>query len=122
METRQKIIRGEWVLLGLTGLFLCLLLGLFYHDRAAAPDSVSVERAASSEELRPELEKVDLNTAAEEELMELPGIGEALARRIVEYREAHGPFRTVEQLTEVSGIGQGKLAELEGRITVEETE
>ena len=47
------------------------------------------------------------------------GIGEELARRIVEYREEHGPFEAVEDLTEVSGIGQGKLAALEGLVTVE---
>ena len=35
METRRKAALGEWVLLGLTGLFLCLLLGLFLRDRAA---------------------------------------------------------------------------------------
>ena len=49
-------------------------------------------------------------------------IGEELARRIVEYREEHGPFAAVEDLTNVSGIGQGKLAALEGLVTVEDTE
>jgi competence protein ComEA len=44
--------------------------------------------------------------------------GEELAQRIVEYREANGPFESVEELMEVSGIGEGKLAGLEGRITV----
>ena len=121
MEKRRSAARGEWVLLGLTGLFLCVLLGLFYHDRTAAAP-VTVERTAVSEELQPQLEKININTAGEEKLAELPGIGEALARRIVEYREAQGPFGTIEELTEVSGIGQGKLSALEGLITVEETE
>ena len=43
----------------------------------------------------------------------LPGIGEVLAGRIIAYREANGPFETVEDLLEVSGIGEAKLAELE---------
>ena len=47
---------------------------------------------------------------------------EALAARIVEYREEHGPFEAVEDLTNVSGIGQGKLAALEGLVTVEDSE
>lgn len=124
METRRKIIRGQGVLLGLTALFLCLLLGLFLHDRAAtaAPASVETRLSVPVEEVRPDPSPLNLNTAAEEELTALPGIGEALARRIVEYREANGPFESVEQLTEVSGIGPGKLAALEGLVTVEDTE
>lgn len=122
METRRKIARGEWALLGLTGLFLCLLLGLFFRDRAAmeAGGFVETERSVPIEEARPS--PVNLNTADAEALTALPGIGEELAARIVRYREEHGPFETVEALTEVSGIGQGKLAALEGFVTVEDTE
>ena len=65
---------------------------------------------------------MNLNTADAEALTALPGIGEELAARIVEYREEHGPFKTVEDLTEVPGIGQGKLAALEGLAAVEELE
>ena len=53
-------------------------------------------------------EKVNLNTALKEELMTLPGIGEELAERIITYREQHGPFQTVEELMNVSGIGEKK--------------
>ena len=124
METRRKIARGEWALLGLTGLFLCLLLGLFLRDRAAleAPASVETRLTAPVEEVRPDPSPVNLNAADEAALTALPGIGEELAARIVEYREEHGPFETVEALTEVSGIGQGKLAALEGLVTVEDSE
>ena len=62
-------------------------------------------------ELLPE-ERVNLNTADEQELMLLPGIGDSLARAIVEYREKHGPFTEPEQLMEVSGIGEKKYAAL----------
>lgn len=50
---------------------------------------------------------VDLNTATEEELMLLPGIGETLAGRIVEYRQEHGPFSSVDDLLAIPGIGEG---------------
>lgn len=62
---------------------------------------------------------LDINAAGEEELTALPGIGPVLARRIVEYRAEHGPFASVEDLTDVSGIGASKLAALEGLVTAE---
>lgn len=124
METRRNAAWGEGALLGLTGLFLCLLLGLFLRDRAAMESPASVETALTApvEEVRPDLSPVNLNTADEAVLTALPGIGVALAARIVEYREEHGPFEAVEDLTNVSGIGQGKLAALEGLVTVEDSE
>ena len=76
METRRKAALGEWVLLGLTGLFLCLLLGLFLRDRAAlgAPASVETALTAPAGEAGPDLAPLDLNAAGAEELTALPGI------------------------------------------------
>ncbi|MEF9973629.1 MAG: helix-hairpin-helix domain-containing protein, partial [Clostridia bacterium] len=53
--------------------------------------------------------RVDLNSADSALLSGLPGIGDALAQRIVAYRVANGPFLSVESLTQVPGIGPGKL-------------
>ena len=61
---------------------------------------------------------VNLNTASVEELMTLPGIGEKRAADIIADREANGPFRTPEDLTRVSGIGEGILAGLIDLVTV----
>ena len=61
---------------------------------------------------------VNINTAGVEELDELPGVGEATARAIVEDRETNGPFSTPEDLMRVSGIGEKKFAKLEGSICV----
>lgn len=62
---------------------------------------------------------VDINTATEEELRLLPGIGETLAQRIVEYRTEHGAFESIEELTQVSGIGEGRLKDIRELITAE---
>ena len=63
-------------------------------------------------------ERVDINTAGLEELMSLPGIGRARAQAILDDRAANGPFRYPEDLTRVSGIGEGILQGLLEYITV----
>jgi competence protein ComEA len=61
---------------------------------------------------------VDLNTATEPDLDRLPGIGPATAAAIVSHRSLHGPFRTVEDLLDVRGIGEAKLDALRGLVSV----
>jgi len=62
--------------------------------------------------------KVNINTASESELESLPGIGQVLAQRIVDYRTQHGPFRDVKDLLKVEGIGQKKFDSLKDHVTV----
>jgi competence protein ComEA len=61
---------------------------------------------------------LDLNTATADQLDALPGVGPVLAERIVAWRDAHGPFASVDQLREVSGIGERKFAELRDLVRV----
>lgn len=63
-------------------------------------------------------EKVDLNKAEALELQSLPGIGPALAQRIIEHRQKNGPFKRPEDLMNVPGIGQKKFETLKDKITV----
>lgn len=59
---------------------------------------------------------IDLNRATAAELENLPGVGPVLAGRIVAYRDLHGPFAAVEDLMDVGGIGEAKLAALRDSI------
>lgn len=62
--------------------------------------------------------KVNINTADVTALQVLSGIGPATAQKIVDYRTAHGPFKTVDELQNVSGIGEKKFAAIADAITV----
>ena len=61
---------------------------------------------------------VNINTATATELEMLPGIGPKTAEAIVEYREANGPFETIEDIMGVSGIGEGIFEKIKDGITV----
>ena len=61
---------------------------------------------------------VDLNSASEAQLDGLPGVGPVLAQHIIDWRTAHGRFASVDQLREVSGIGQAKYADLRPLVTI----
>jgi competence protein ComEA len=64
------------------------------------------------------VERININTAPATKLESLPGIGPSLAKKIVEYRETHGPFLKIEDLLSVSGIGSAKLEGIMELITV----
>ncbi|MGW5363728.1 ComEA family DNA-binding protein [Actinopolymorpha pittospori] len=61
---------------------------------------------------------VDLNTATAAELETLPGVGPVLAQRILDFRAEHGRFVSIEDLREVSGIGEQKYVDLQARVRV----
>lgn len=63
--------------------------------------------------------KVNINTADAATLETLPGIGPAIAQRIIDYRQANGPFAKIEDIKDVSGIGDGILSKIQDLIVTE---
>ena len=143
----MKISRLEFVLLLLTAACLAFFAGWFLGGQSA-PGTVRIAAQHSSpasqtppaaspepEETGPAASEaqppapspsaseapglVNINTAGSEELQTLPGIGEKRAEDIIAYREEHGPFRIVEDITDVGGIGEGILSRIIDYITVE---
>ena len=121
MSRWGKPTKSEIILLGLTAAFLCTLAVLSAQDRQERIPGAVIETEVEvpREEIAPDFPPVNINTAGVEELDTLPGIGESLAGRIIAWREANGPFQSVEEIMEVSGIGEATFAELEDRITVD---
>lgn len=62
--------------------------------------------------------KVNINTATQEELDTLPGIGPSTASKIIDYREQNGKFNSIEEIKEVSGIGDAKYEKIKDSITI----
>jgi competence protein ComEA len=62
-------------------------------------------------------EKVNLNTATLEELQELPGVGEVIAQRIIDYR-SENPFENVEEIIEINGVGETRYNKIKDLITI----
>ncbi|MFN3578997.1 MAG: ComEA family DNA-binding protein [Pseudomonas sp.] len=89
-------------------LALCLSLSALFTLSATADTSEAP------------LVSVNINAASAAEIAEvLTGVGEAKAQAIVEYRDENGPFGSVEEVTQVRGIGPSTLANNEGRISLE---
>jgi len=65
-------------------------------------------------------DKVNINTATEEEFTTLNGIGEAIAKRIVEYRDQYGSFKSVDELQNIKGIGGKRFEKLKDFFTIGE--
>lgn len=130
----MNLTKDESRALGFIALLLALALAAHLGRRPEplAPEVESVDLAVLTESADSMIEAaarrsrplasgevIDPNTASAEELDRLPGIGPALADRIVAERERGGPFRSVEELQRVPGIGPAKLTRIAPHLRVE---
>ena len=97
----------------LAPLFLLLALSLPAGPAAAGLPSERVVTVAAAVDA-----KVNINTADVKELMKLSGVGRGLAEKIVQYRDAHGPFKKATDLRKVEGVGDGLWEKNRERIVV----
>lgn len=115
----------------LLGIAFFLLAGvILYNVFTADMETTNVEEESTSVVLKTEVTttaapdvvaastKVNINTASAEELMSLSGIGPTKAQAIVDYRTSIGAFSSVDELINVSGIGEKTLAKIKDEITV----
>ncbi|MBR6736328.1 MAG: ComEA family DNA-binding protein [Oscillospiraceae bacterium] len=108
--------RIEKVLIASILTMFVLCIGLVLHDSVFNTENHSFFEEVSSSKAAG-IYLVNINTADEEELTDLPGIGEKLAARIVEYREKNGEFSSLEDLCGVSGIGSKTVESIADLIT-----
>jgi competence protein ComEA len=95
----------------------CLLAAAVLFVSVAAPAlaaPASSAPAASSSAASP----LDVNAASVEQLVGIPGIGKSLAQRIVDFRQKNGPFKSVDDLLKVQGIGEKSLEKLRPHLVV----
>lgn len=116
--------KAHWLALGfLLGLLAAALFILAFRRAPLQPltlvdlptplpleTSANVSPTSHSSTLEPQ--KIDLNQITYEQLIELPGIGEVKAKAILNWRETHGPFTSLEDLLDVPGIGDTLLLQL----------
>ena len=112
--------KGSKFLVILTGIFILFTVVTAIVLSLSAPEvSISKGTHPTANPTSPATpQKLNINTATADQLTALPGIGDGLARAIVDYRAEHGPFRSIGELTNISGIGSSKLEAIADLITV----
>jgi competence protein ComEA len=107
----KTIVRAPNVVMVAALAVVLLAAGSMSLHQAASPEKADSDGTAVEH-------KVDINRAGVDELTAIPGIGTALAERIVDFRDQHGPFGRVEDLLKVKGIGEKSFQKIRPYVTV----
>lgn len=129
MEKTNNLVE-KIVLFAVFFVFAALVVAFAYgwDDIMAAKSSngdtlsfsyITSSKSDSADDSQNVTKRVNINTAAESELDELPGIGLTRARAIIEYRNENGAFKSIADIKNVSGIGDGVFEEIKDYITVD---
>lgn len=113
--------KGSLILLFICAISVSMVIGIFIGRNFRRLDitlpnntaNESVSAQAQAQDFR-----LNINEATKNQLMELPGIGDVIADRIIAYRDENGPFQSTDDLMNVEGIGEKKLQSLEELIKV----
>lgn len=115
--------KQQLLLVGITGVFLCLIIGIFVGRNLTGSyiplnDTIHSSTTDGSQNNEVNDGKIDINIATLQQLQLLPGIGEVTAQRILDYRNEHERFSSVEELMNVSGIGEKKFEQIKPYVKV----
>jgi comEA protein len=115
----KKIGLVEKIALGV--ILICIIvIVVFFSVPDLFSSKISIENSANSGiQYDYNTIKLNVNTATEEELISVKGIGSVTAKAIIDYRTQTGGFTSLDQLLEIKGIGEKKLAEIKKYLTIE---
>lgn len=111
---------ARWIPISVIVVFLMVTIGVFIH-RYLNPEAVSLtddHTFAENDTSSIYNGKININVATAEELTFLPGIGQTMAKRIIDYRNEHGYFTELDELKNISGIGETRFKALAEYITL----
>jgi competence protein ComEA len=102
----------------MTRILMAAILGIAVSAAATSAQSKSTTQKAATGATATAAAPVNLNTATAEQLATIPGVGPKMAERIIDYRQKNGGFKKVEDLMNVSGVGEKSFLKMKPLITV----
>ena len=117
--------KGSFILILIFCAFICIMIGILIGRQTASniysvgnTNPPYVESEMTTTATASDFGKININDATIDELATLPGIGETIAQRIIDFRERYGQFTNIDELSQVQGIGEKRLDAIRDYITV----
>lgn len=111
MRRKNLLVRFTLVRFTLVGVVTSCVISCRTPDQVQQPvEKQQIPRSSAPSDC------INLNTASVKQLESLPGIGEVIAKRIIEYRERQGPFRRPEEVIIIDGVSEAKYRQIEDRL------